>query len=93
MRYNFKRFFLLRLNCFFNFLNKVINKKKYRGIWVYLLVIINQNWSNWSEPKELRNIKRFLSNSKIFNNSSHAHESQKPIKLDISKLNSKNIIR
>ena len=37
--------------------------------------------------------KKQLSNCKIFNNSSHAHESQKPIKLDISKLNSKNIIR
>ena len=34
-----------------------------------------------------------LSNCKIFNNSSHTHESQKPIKLDISKLNSKNILR
>ena len=34
-----------------------------------------------------------LSNCKIFKGSSHTHESQKPTKLDISKLNSKNILR
>ena len=34
-----------------------------------------------------------LSNCKIFNDSSHLHDSQKPIKLDISKLNLKNILR
>ena len=37
--------------------------------------------------------KKQLSNSKIFNNESHTFESQKPSKLDISKLNSKNIVR
>ena len=34
-----------------------------------------------------------LSNCKIFNDSSHLHDSQKPIKLDISNLNLKNILR
>ena len=34
-----------------------------------------------------------LSNCKIFNDSLHLHDSQKPIKLDISKLNLKNILR
>jgi len=34
-----------------------------------------------------------LSNCKIFKGSSHTHESQKPTILDISKLNSKNILR
>ena len=36
--------------------------------------------------------KKQLSNCKIFNTSTHPLESQKPIKLDISKLNSKNIV-
>ena len=34
-----------------------------------------------------------LSNCKIYNNSEHMHQAQKPIKIDISKLNSKNILR
>ena len=34
-----------------------------------------------------------LSNCKFFNDSSHLHESQKPTKLDIFNLNSKNILR
>ena len=34
-----------------------------------------------------------LSNCKIYSNSQHFHESQKPITLDISKLNSKNTIK
>ncbi len=33
-----------------------------------------------------------LSNCKIFNGSSHSHEAQNPTKLDISKLNRKNIL-
>ena len=37
--------------------------------------------------------KKQLSNCKIFNDSSHLHDSQKPIKLDISNLNLKNILR
>ena len=37
--------------------------------------------------------KKQLSNCKIFNNSLHTLESQKPMKLDISKLNSKNSLR
>ena len=36
--------------------------------------------------------KKQLSNCKIFNTSTHPLESQKPIKLDISKLNSKNTV-
>ena len=34
-----------------------------------------------------------LSNCKIYSNSQHSHESQKPTVLDISKLNSKNTIK
>ena len=34
-----------------------------------------------------------LSNCKIYSNSQHSHESQKPTLLDISKLNSKNTIK
>ena len=33
-----------------------------------------------------------LSNCKIFNGSTHTHEAQLPIKLDILKFNSKNIV-
>ena len=36
--------------------------------------------------------KKQLSNCKIFNDSNHFHEAQNPTKLDISKLNSKNVV-
>ena len=36
--------------------------------------------------------KKQLSNCKIYNNSYHSHDAQKPIKLDIANLNSKNIV-
>ncbi len=34
-----------------------------------------------------------LSNCKIFTGSEHSHQSQKPTFIDISKLNSKNVLR
>ena len=37
--------------------------------------------------------KKQLSNCKIFTGNTHSYESQKPLKLDISKLNSKNYIK
>jgi len=36
--------------------------------------------------------KKQLSNCKIFNDSTHNHESQKPVQLDIASLNKKNIL-
>ena len=36
--------------------------------------------------------KKQLSNCKIFNDSNHSHVAQNPTKLDISKLNSKNVV-